>query len=86
MGNLSRLGTAGLCLVACLPSTAPRATVRIAGRRVRARPDGSFSVRMAFPGGEIVMPIEAVAGDGEQRRGLTMSVRRASSPGEGGAS
>jgi hypothetical protein len=63
-------------------ATDPRATVTIGGQKIQLRPDGSFSVRMAFPDGKITMPIVAIAEDGEQRRGMVMRYERATGPDE----
>lgn len=60
-------------------ATDPGATVTLGGQKIRLRRDGSFSVRMAFPNGQIEIPIEAVAADGEQRRGLEMRFVRETS-------
>jgi hypothetical protein len=63
-------------------ATDPRATVTLAGQKIRLREDGTFSVRMAFPDGKITIPIVAVAEDGEQRRGMVMRFDRATGPDE----
>jgi hypothetical protein len=60
--------------------TEPNAKVKLAGQRIHVRPDGSFSVRMAFPNGTIDIPIEATAADGEQERSLDMHFSRETSP------
>ncbi len=44
-------------------STAPDAVVTIAGRPIRLRPDGSFSLRFAFPEGEHPLEAKAVSAD-----------------------
>jgi hypothetical protein len=57
-------------------ATEPDAQVTLAGRPLTLRPDGSFSVRFAFPDGVIDAPIEAVASDGEQRRAIHLTFER----------
>lgn len=63
-------------------ATEPKATLKLGGSKIRLRSDGTFSVRMALTDGQITVPIEAVAADGEQRRGLEMRFSRATRPTE----
>ncbi len=49
-------------------ATEPDATVRIGGRAIRLREDGSFSYRFALPDGQYPLPIAATSTDGETRR------------------
>jgi hypothetical protein len=48
-------------------ATEPDAVVTIGGRRIRLRPDGSFSYRFALPDGSYELPIQAVAVHGDSR-------------------
>ncbi len=48
-------------------ATEPDATVTIGDRKIRLRPDGSFSYRFALPDGEFHLPVVAVAAHGGQR-------------------
>ena len=45
-------------------ATEPDAQVRIAGRQIRLRPDGSFSCRFALPDGRYPLAVSAESGDG----------------------
>ena len=49
-------------------ATEPDAKVSIAGRRIRLRPDGTFSCRFAFPDGKYELPVIAVAAAGTDAR------------------
>jgi hypothetical protein len=49
-------------------ATEANATVTIAGRPIRLRPDGTFSYRFALPDGLYQLPIRAVSSDGEMRQ------------------
>jgi len=49
-------------------ATEPDAAVTIGGRRIRLRPDGSFSFRFALPDGSYALPTQAVSGDGVEAR------------------
>ena len=49
-------------------ATDPTSTVTIAGRRIRLRPDGSFSYRFALPDGSYSLPVEGISAHGETRR------------------
>lgn len=65
-------------------ATEPDATLMVGGRPVRLRPDGTFSLRMAFPDGVIDTPISAKSADGEHQRGLWMRFERLSRRDEAG--
>ncbi len=60
-------------------ATEPGARVTMGGQRVRLRGDGTFSARMAFPDGEIRIPIVATGVDGEEQREIAMRFERATS-------
>ncbi len=57
-------------------ATETDAEVRIGGRAIRLRPDGTFSFRFALPDGEFQLPITAEAADGEETREADLSFRR----------
>ena len=44
-------------------ATEPDATVSIGGRKIKLRPDGSFSYRFALPDGNYEMPVVAISAD-----------------------
>ena len=52
-------------------ATDPRATVRVQGRPVALRKDGTFSLRTALPEGTQTIAIEAVSPDGKETRTTT---------------
>jgi hypothetical protein len=52
------------------------ANVTIGGRKIRLRPDGTFSYRFAFPDGNYELPIVAVSADGTDGRGAEMKFAR----------
>jgi hypothetical protein len=58
-------------------ATEPDAEVRIGGRVIKLRHDGTFSYRFALPDGEFHLPAVATSGDGEEQRaaGLRFSRR-----------
>ena len=49
-------------------ATEPDAQVTIGGRRIRLRPDGSFSYRFALPDGDYDLPAQATSADGTDVR------------------
>jgi len=49
-------------------ATEPNAVVTIAGRRIRLRPDGTFSYRFSLPDGSYELPIGARSSKGDERR------------------
>jgi hypothetical protein len=67
-------------------ATEPDAQVTIGGRRIRLRPDGSFSYRFALPDGAYELPVEATSADGSDMRRAELSFSRDTSySGEVGA-
>ena len=52
------------------------ATVTIAGREIKLRPDGSFSCRFALPDGQYELPLVAVSADKTDGRAAQLSFRR----------
>jgi len=57
-------------------ATEKDATVSIAGRRIKLRPDGSFSYRFALPDGNYEMPVVAISADGTDGRAAEMKFSR----------
>jgi len=58
-------------------ATEPDAHVVVAGRQIKLRPDGSFTLRFALPNGEYELPVVAVAADQSQGRVAYMLFTRA---------
>ncbi|MBU0549619.1 MAG: DUF4912 domain-containing protein [Candidatus Omnitrophica bacterium] len=56
--------------------TEPDAKVTVAGRSIKLRPDGSFSLRFSLPDGKQVIPVKATSSDGEQSRKITPIVSK----------
>ena len=59
-------------------ATEPNAKVTIAGRKIRLRPDGSFSFRFSLPDGQYQLPAVAVSPDGVEAREAKLHFSRAS--------
>jgi hypothetical protein len=57
-------------------ATEPKATVTIGGRRIKLRPDGSFSNRFALPDGKYELPIVAISEDETDGRAAEMKFSR----------
>ena len=57
-------------------ATEPSADVTIGGRRIKLRPDGSFSYRFALPDGQYELPVVAVSADGTDGRAAEMMFSR----------
>lgn len=57
-------------------ATEPDATVTLAGRKVKLRPDGSFSFRFSLPDGQFQLPITAASADGIEWRGAELNLSR----------
>lgn len=56
--------------------TVPSAVVSVAGRPVKLRDDGSFTVRMELPDRRQVLPVTAESGDGSKQRTTVIAVER----------
>ncbi|MBI2174650.1 MAG: DUF4912 domain-containing protein [Candidatus Omnitrophica bacterium] len=56
--------------------TDPKARVTFQGQPVALRPDGTFSVRMALPDGQQIIPVTAVSPDQLETRTITPTVNR----------
>lgn len=57
-------------------ATEPDASVSIGGRRIKLRPDGSFSFRFALPDGAYQLPAVAVSAEGDERRAADLQFSR----------
>jgi hypothetical protein len=57
-------------------ATEPDATVSIGGRKIKLRPDGSFSYRFALPDGNYEMPVVAISADQTDGRAAEMKFSR----------
>jgi hypothetical protein len=57
-------------------ATDPSARLSIGGEDVPLSPDGTFRIQVPFRDGDQLYPIEAVAVDGVQKRGITMEFHR----------
>ncbi|HWD92709.1 MAG TPA: DUF4912 domain-containing protein [Verrucomicrobiae bacterium] len=57
-------------------ATEPHATVSIGGRKIKLRPDGSFSYRFALPDGNYEMPAIAVSADQTDGRAAELKFSR----------
>jgi uncharacterized protein len=67
-------------------ATEPDATVTIGERKIKLRPDGSFSFRFALPDGEYSLPAAAHSADGEETREACLKFSRSTAyEGEVGA-
>jgi len=58
--------------------TEPDARVRIQGKEVKLRGDGTFSLRFALPDGKIKLPVTATSGDGKEERTVNTAVNKSS--------
>jgi len=57
-------------------ATEPDATVSIGGRKIKLRPDGSFSYRFALPDGKYEMPVVAISADETDGRAAELKFSR----------
>jgi uncharacterized protein len=57
-------------------ATEPDATVTIGGRRIKLRPDGSFSYRFALPDGNYNLPAVAISSDQTDGRAADLNFNR----------
>ncbi len=57
-------------------ATKPDAELTVQGKKVKLNPDGSFSLRYAFPDGKQEIPIQAVSSDGVDKRSIKITVNR----------
>ena len=64
------------CELIVYGATEPDAKVTIQGREIKLRPDGTFTLRFAFPDGKQVIPVRAVSSDNTEERTITPIVTR----------
>ncbi|MGE5509063.1 MAG: DUF4912 domain-containing protein [Chitinophagales bacterium] len=57
-------------------STEPDACLEAGGNQVSLRPDGSFTLRLAFPDGEFALPVLARSRHTGEEQGVTLTFRR----------
>lgn len=57
-------------------ATEPDATVTVGGRKIKLRPDGSFSYRFALPDGKYEMPVVAISADQTDGRAAELKFSR----------
>ncbi|HEX7863279.1 MAG TPA: DUF4912 domain-containing protein [Verrucomicrobiae bacterium] len=57
-------------------ATEPDATVTIADRQIKLRPDGTFSFRFSLPDGRYELPAVAISSDGEEGREARLEFSR----------
>ena len=67
------------CELILYGATEPDAFVTVAGRKVKLNPDGTFSMRFAFPDGSMDMPVKAVPKDETDSREIGISMTRIAS-------
>ena len=64
------------CELILYGATEPDAFVTVSGRKVNLNPDGTFSMRFAFPDGGMDLPIKAVSKDETDSREIEIKVAR----------
>ncbi|MDD4003799.1 MAG: DUF4912 domain-containing protein [Elusimicrobiaceae bacterium] len=64
------------CELVLYGATEPDAKVTVAGRTVKLNPDGTFSLRFAFPDGVLDLPVHADNADGDLHRQITITAER----------
>ena len=64
------------CELILYGATEPSATVTVAGKPIELSPDGTFSLRFAFPDGQMELPVKAVSGDQVEERLIKITVER----------
>jgi hypothetical protein len=57
-------------------ATEPDAKVRVQGREIKLRPDGTFSLRFSLPDGKQVIPVQAESQDAMEERIITPIVTK----------
>jgi hypothetical protein len=66
-------------------ATEPDAVVTLGGRQIQLRPDGTFTLRFAFPDGRHTLPVTAVSARGDVRQAEFTFVRDTTFGGDVGA-
>lgn len=64
------------CELILYGATEPDALVTVAGKKITLNPDGTFSLRFAFPDGNIGLPIKAVSKDEVDTRRIEIQTSR----------
>ena len=64
------------CELVVYGATEPNATVTIQGKKIRTRPDGTFTLRYALPDGKIAVDARAESSDGCEERVIIPIVER----------
>lgn len=64
------------CELILYGATEPDAFVTVSGRKVNLNPDGTFSMRFAFPDGGMELPVKAVSKDETDSREINIKVTR----------
>ncbi|MBN1526474.1 MAG: DUF4912 domain-containing protein [Candidatus Omnitrophica bacterium] len=64
------------CELIVYGATEPDAKLKVQGKEIRLRPDGTFTLRFALPDGQQVIPVEANSSDGIDYRRITPIVTR----------
>jgi uncharacterized protein len=64
------------CELIVYGATEPDAKVKVQGKPLKLRPDGTFTLRFALPDGQQVIPVEATSNDGIDYRRITPIVTR----------
>ncbi|MFA6583701.1 MAG: DUF4912 domain-containing protein [Elusimicrobiaceae bacterium] len=64
------------CELVLYGATEPDAKVTVAGRTVKLNPDGTFSLRFAFPDGVLDLPVKATNADGDMHKQITITTER----------
>lgn len=65
------------CELILYGATEPDAFVTVSGRKVNLNPDGTFSMRFAFPDGGMDLPVKAVSKDETDSREIDIKATRA---------
>ena len=64
------------CELIVYGATEPDAKVTVQDREIKLRPDGTFTLRFAFPDGKQVIPVKAISSDNIEERTITPIVSR----------
>jgi len=64
------------CELIVYGATEPDATVYVQGKKIKLRPDGTFTMRYGLPDGKQVIPVKAISSDNEEERTITPIVTR----------
>jgi len=64
------------CELIVYGATEADATVYVQGKKIKLRPDGTFTMRYGLPDGKQVIPVKAISSDNEEERTITPIVTR----------